>query len=52
MDVIDMPVEVGLIANEMFPKSTVPSRALVPFSAARVHPFRSIDSPLAAAPSV
>ena len=39
MDIIDMPVEVGLIADEMFPKSMLPSRALVPVSATRVHPF-------------
>jgi hypothetical protein len=35
-----------LIADEMFPKSILPSRTLVPFSAARVHPFRSIESRL------
>jgi hypothetical protein len=43
-----MPVEVGLIADETLPKSMLPSRALVPLSAARVHPFRSIGSRLAA----
>jgi hypothetical protein len=48
MDVIDMPVDAGLIADKMFPKSMLPSRALVPLSAARVRPFRSIESRLAA----
>ncbi len=47
MDVIDMPVEVGLITDEMFPESMLPQGALVPFSAARIHPFRSIESGLA-----
>jgi hypothetical protein len=43
MDVIDMPVEVGLITDEMFPESMLPQGALVPFSAARIHPFRSMS---------
>ena len=30
MDVIDMPVEVGLITDEMFPESMLPQAALVP----------------------
>ena len=47
MDVIDMPIEVGLITDEMFPESMLPQGALVPFSAARIHPFRSIESGLA-----
>ena len=47
MDVIDMPVEVGLITDEMFPESMLPQGALVPFSAARIQPFRSIESGLA-----
>ncbi len=48
MDVIDMPVEVGLIADEMFPDSMLPQRAQVPLFAAPVHPFRSIESGLTA----
>ena len=47
MDVIDMSVEVGLITDEMFPESMLPQGALVPFSAARIHPFGSIESGLA-----
>jgi hypothetical protein len=47
MDVIDMPVEVGLITDEMFSESMLPQGALVPFSAVRIHPFRSIESGLA-----
>ena len=47
MDVIDMPVEVGLMTDEMFPQSMLPQSALVPFSAARIHPFRAIESGLA-----
>ena len=47
MDVTDMPVEVGLITDEMFPESILPQGALLPFSAARIHPFRSIESGLA-----
>ena len=47
MDVIDMPVEVGLITDEMFPESMLPQGALVPFSSARIHPFRSIEPGLA-----
>jgi hypothetical protein len=44
-----MPVAVGLIADEIFPtKSMLPSRILVPLSATRVRPFRSIESRLAA----
>jgi len=31
----------------MFPESMLPQGALVPFSAARIHPFRSIESGLA-----
>ena len=46
LDVIDMPVEVGPIADEMFPESMLPQGALVPFSAAPIHPFRSIESGL------
>ena len=44
MNVIDMPVEVGLIADEMFPESMLPQRDLVPLCAAPAHPFRSIES--------
>ena len=42
-----MPVEVGLITDEMFPESMLPQGALVPFSASRIHPFRSIESGVA-----
>ena len=31
MDVIDMPVEGGLITDEMFPESMLPQGALIPF---------------------
>ena len=44
MDVIDMPVEVGVITDEMVPESMLPQGALVSFSAARIHPFRSVES--------
>jgi hypothetical protein len=42
-----MPVELGLITDEMFPESMLPQGALVPYSAARIDPFRSIESGLA-----
>ena len=42
-----MPVEVGLITDEVFPESMLSQGALVPFSAAPIHPFRLIESGLA-----
>jgi hypothetical protein len=44
MNVIDMPHEVGFIANRVLPKTVLPESALVPQDSSRRHPFWPMET--------
>ena len=43
MDVIEMPVEIFLVPNLMFPKPPLPDRAFAVFGLGLVDPFRAAE---------